>query len=102
MEAKTQYGIRVQSFDGLHLASPSIGTIVNITGAVTWAGTTNAAGYAKDSNGLSPSLPYGNYTVVASKTGYISTTQDFAVPLIGDVNLTLMHIKQTIEIIVSE
>ena len=98
-----KYGIYVQSFDGtLLLAAPSIGTTVNITGTATWTGTTNASGYAKDINGLSPSLPYGSYAVTASKTGYNSASQSFTVPLVGDVNLTITKIYQIIEVIVSE
>ena len=98
-----QYGIYVQSFDGaLLLAAPSLGTTVSITGTATWTGITNASGYAKDSNNLSPSLPYGSYTVVASKTGYNSASQNFTVPLAGNVNLTITKIYQTVEVIVSE
>lgn len=98
-----QYGIYVQSFDGnLLFAAPSVSTTVNITGTATWTGTTNASGYAKDINGLSPSLPYGSYTVIASKTGYNPASQNFTIPLTGDVNLTIAKIFQTIEVIVSE
>lgn len=97
-----QYGIYVQSMDGLLFAAPSIATAVNITGTVTWTGTTNATGYAKDINGFSPSLPYGSYTVIASKSGYNPASQNFTVPLTGDVNLTITKIFQTIEVIVSE
>jgi len=96
------YGIYVQSFDGtLLLAAPSVGTTVSITGTATWTGTTDASGYAKDING-SPSLPYGSYTVVASKYGFNSDQKDFTVPLVGNINLTITQIKQTVEVIVSE
>ena len=96
-----QYGINVMSYDIYSMAAV-LGATVSITGTVTWSGTTNASGYAKDVSGFSPSLPYGTYNVIASKIGYNSSSQNFTVPLVGDINLTITKIYQTVEIIVSD
>jgi len=90
-----QYGIHVKQGD-LLFAAPSIGTTVNITGTITWSGVTDASGM------VTVSLPYGSYTITASKSGYNSAQQNFAVPLVGDINLTITQILQSITIIVSE
>ncbi len=81
---------------------PLSGVAVSITGTQSWSGITNASGYAKDINGNSPSLRYGDYTVSVSFNGYIQTSQNFNVPTTTSVSLTLIPILTVVEIIVNE
>lgn len=82
------------------------GVTVNITGVgpiaiPTWSGITDAAGVAK-SGGLNPRLTYGDYTVVASKTGYTNGTATFNVPAISARTIRIIIIANDIIITITD
>lgn len=80
---------------------PLEGVTVDITGVQTWSGITDITGHAKY-NGSSPSLRYGDYTVSVLLNGYTPSSQTFNVPYTTSVQLMLIPILTTVEIIVSE
>ncbi len=67
----------------------------------TWSGITDASGIAKNL-GLSPKLTYGDYTVVASKTGYTSGTATFNVPAISAKTIRIIIIANDIIITITD
>ena len=82
------------------------GVTVTITGVgpiatPTWSGVTDAAGIAK-SAGLSPRLTYGDYTVVATKTGYTSGTATFNVPAVSAKTIRIIIIANEIIIKITD
>ena len=68
---------------------------------VVWSGTSDAAGVAKDINGLNPSLRYGDYYVEAVLYGYNPAAANFNVPNTTTINLDIVDIIIDITINVS-
>jgi hypothetical protein len=98
MGIKTLEGPALQT-----LLAPNSGVTIAITGTATWNGVTNANGVAVDSNGNQPVLPYGNYTVTASKAGYVTGSTTFSVTSTAAtaVALTIVIINSVITITVT-
>ncbi len=82
--------------------TPLQGVVVVITGSMSWSGTTDALGKAKDAGGNVPVLVYGSYIVTTTKSGYTDGSASFVVPDTISLTITMSLIKVPIDITVTD
>jgi len=79
---------------------PIQGATVTIIGPMSWSGTTDALGKAKDINNNVPELVYGSYSILTTKSGYTDGSASFVVPDTTSLTITMSLIKVPIDITV--
>ena len=81
---------------------PIQGAIVTITGPMSWSGTTDALGKAKDIASNIPELVYGSYFITTTKSGYTDGSASFVVPDTTSLTILMSLIKVLIDITVTD
>ena len=80
--------------------TPIQGATVTITGPMSWSGTTDAQGKARDIDNNIPELVYGPYTIITTKSGYTDGSDSFVVPNTTSLTITMSLIRVPIDITV--